>query len=148
MYLDPWMIWVALILVMIVAEVITVGFFPITLAVGALVALILSLFTDVVWIQVTVFLVSSITFFMFLKPLIEKLFPTKEGTKTAVDRLIGQTGIVISEIDNKANKGQIRVSGEVWSAKSTNDLVINEGSKVEIIQVNGVKTIVKEVKGV
>jgi len=148
MYLDPWMIWVALILVMIVAEVITVGFFPITLAVGVLVALILSLFTDVVWIQVTVFLVSSITFFMFLKPLIEKLFPTKEGTKTAVDRLIGQTGIVISEIDNKANKGQIRVSGEVWSAKSTNDLVINEGSKVEIIQVNGVKTIVKEVKGV
>jgi len=144
--IDPWMIWVALILIMIVAEVITIGFFPITLAVGGLIALLVSFITDVIWIQVVIFLISSIVFFMFLKPLVEKLFPTKEGTKTAVDRLTNQEGIVIKEIDNQKNTGQVRVSGEIWSARSKDGNNIKEDTKIEVLQVDGVKAIVKEVE--
>jgi membrane protein implicated in regulation of membrane protease activity len=144
--IDPWMIWVALILIMIVAEVITIGFFPITLAVGGLIALLVSFITDVIWVQVVIFLISSIVFFMFLKPLVEKLFPTKEGTKTAVDRLTGQVGIVVKEIENQKNTGQVRVSGEIWSARSKDGNNIKEDTKIEVLQVDGVKAIVKEVE--
>ncbi|MFP4456381.1 MAG: NfeD family protein [Clostridia bacterium] len=144
MSINPSMVWIIIILAMVIAEIITVGFFPITVAVGGIFALLISLITDVIWAQVLVFLFSSIIFFMFLKPLINKLFPPKEGTKTAVERLIGQTGVVISKIDNKKNIGQIRVSGEIWSAKSNDDnVIIEEDLAVEIIDVQGVKTIVK-----
>ncbi len=144
MSIDPWMVWIVIILTMIIAEIITVGFFPITVAVGGIFALLVSLITDVIWVQVLFFLLISVVFFMFLKPLINKLFPPKEGTKTAVERLIGQTGVVISKVDNKKNVGQIRVSGEIWSAKSNDDdVAIEEDIIVEVIDVKGVKTIVK-----
>ena len=41
-------------------------------------------------------------------------------------------------------KGQIKVLGQVWSAKA--DKVIDEGSKVKVLSMEGVKLIVEEVK--
>ncbi len=145
MFMQPWMLWLAIILVMVVAEVMTVGFFAITLAVGGIFALITSLITNSIWIQVAIFLISSIAFFFLLKPFIEKLFPTIGPAKTASDRLVGEKGIVIVEINNTQGTGQVKIFGEIWSASSYDDRIITKDTEVEVLSIKGVKTIVKEI---
>jgi membrane protein implicated in regulation of membrane protease activity len=144
MIFHPWMVWLAIILIMIVAEIMTVGFFSITIAVGGIFALVTSLITDLIWVQVAIFLIASIAFFFKLKPFMEKLFPIKTPANTAVDRLIGEKGIVIEDINNTLSTGQVKVQGEVWSASSYNNEVITKGSEIEVVVIKGVKTIVRK----
>ena len=47
------------------------------------------------------------------------------------------------EIDPFSNSGQIKVGSEIWSAKSVNDEKIAEGTEVEVLEINGVRAIVK-----
>ena len=64
--------------------------------------------------------------------------------KTNVDSLIGQTGLVTQDIDNLNAKGQVKVRGQIWTARSISDEVkLHEGQKVSIESISGVKVIVK-----
>ena len=68
----------------------------------------------------------------------------RELSPTNADRVLGHEGIVIKTIDPMDGKGQIKVLGQVWSAKA--DKVIEEGSKVKVLSMEGVKLIVEELK--
>jgi membrane protein implicated in regulation of membrane protease activity len=57
--------------------------------------------------------------------------------------LIGKRGSVLMEI-TPLTPGQVKVRGEVWSAKS-HEAVIEKGSVVEVINVIGCHIIVKQV---
>lgn len=145
MSIEPWMIWILVILVMTVVEIMTVGFFAFIIALGGVIALITTFFTDILWVQASVFLISSIGFFFTVKPFTNKLFPPKEAVRTGAARMIGQTGVVIVDIDNKLNEGQIRASGEVWSARSADACVrIEKDTIIKIININGVHAIVNK----
>ena len=50
---------------------------------------------------------------------------------------------VIVEINNSEDVGYVVVNGQEWSARSQNDEVIPDNSMVEIVEVTGVKLIVK-----
>ena len=41
--------------------------------------------------------------------------------------------------------GQIKIGTEVWSAKSEDESVIEENSKVEVVKIDGVKAVVKKI---
>ena len=55
--------------------------------------------------------------------------------------IIGKIGIVTKEI-TKTDIGEVKIDGKYWSAKA--DKKIKEGSKVEILAIEGVKLIVLE----
>ena len=58
--------------------------------------------------------------------------------------LIGKTGIVIKEINTLEGRGQVKVNGELWSAFTEDENVtINEGEKVTIESIAGVRLKVK-----
>ena len=50
----------------------------------------------------------------------------------------------ISKINNIEGTGQIKMDGEVWSAKSATDEDIPENTEIEIVEIDGVKAVVKE----
>ena len=56
---------------------------------------------------------------------------------------IGKKGIVTQTIDPISGKGQVKVGSEKWSAKSLNDSKIEEGLEVEVVEIDGVKAVVK-----
>ena len=60
--------------------------------------------------------------------------------------LIGKKAIVTESIDCTTGKGQIKFEGEVWSAKSKEQINIPAGSEVEIVSIEGVKAFVKPLK--
>lgn len=136
-----WQFWLILAGIFFIAEIITVGFLVFWLGVGALLTALVSIFTDNVIIQTTVFVISSSILIFCTRTLAKKL--SNEDTKiTNAYSIIGQTGIVTKDIfENEV--GQIKVGSEVWTANS--NIAITKGTQVRIISIDGVKAIVEPI---
>ena len=132
--------WLILFVILIILELCTINLTTIWFAFGALLAYVTSLFFDNVLIQTTVFLVVSVATLIFTRPIVKK-YLLKKPSRTNADMLIGQVGRVNKEIV-KDNVGEVKIDGKYWSAKSNKK--IKEGSKVEILSIEGVKLIVEK----
>ena len=140
-----WQFWLIAAGVFFVGEIITVGFLIFWLGIAALLTMIVSFFTSNLIIQTAVFVMSSAILIFATKPLVNKI-SKKETIPTNVFSIIGKSAIVIKDINCIDGTGQIKVNGEVWSAEGLNGIDIKEGSKVEIIEIKGVKAIVSPIK--
>ena len=135
-------VWLVLLIVFAVGEAVTVGLTSIWFAAGALGALITSTLTENLLIQIIVFLALSLVTLLLVRPLARKYFIPRR-VATNADRILGQEGIVTEDIDNLEAKGQVKVSGTVWSARSQRDEVpIPAGTRVRILRIEGVKVFV------
>ena len=140
-----WQIWLIASGIFFICEIITVGFLVFWLGVGALIAMLVSFFTSNIIIQMSVFVVSSGLLIFATRPLVNKI-SKKDVVPTNVYSLIGKKAIVTESIDCTTGKGQIKFEGEVWSAKSKEQINIPAGSEVEIVSIEGVKAFVKPLK--
>ena len=113
-------------------------------ACGSLLAMVAALLDVSIWGQLLVFILGSALLLASTRKWVSKL---KLGrVKTNADRIIGQQAVVIQTIDNQAAKGQVRVGGQVWTARSVEDEPILAGTQVEVVQITGVKVIVKKME--
>ena len=140
-----WQIWLIIAGVCLVAEIITTGFLVFWLAIGALISMVVSLFTDNILIQTATFVISSAILIFATKPFVKKFAKTKD-VKTNAFSIIGQNGVVTKEIDSINAKGQVKVDGETWSKERKNDIDIPKGTEVEVLEIKGVKAVVTPVK--
>ena len=137
-------IWLIAVVVFVVAEAATLGLTSIWFACGSLLAMVAALLDVSIWGQLLVFILGSALLLASTRKWVSKL---KLGrVKTNADRIIGQQAVVIQTIDNQAAKGQVRVGGQVWTARSVEDEPILAGTQVEVVQITGVKVIVKKME--
>ena len=137
-----WQMWLIASGVFFIIEIFTVGFLIFWLGIGALFAMLISFLTNNIIIQTTVFVISSGLLIFTTKPLVNKI-TKKEVIPTNVYSIVGKKGIVIEDIDWSTGTGQIKSEGEVWSAKTNEQINIPKGTEVEIESIDGVKVIVK-----
>ena len=136
-------VWLAILIVLVVIEIITLGLTTIWFAGGALVAFIASLLGAGIPAQIALFVVVSLLLLGGTRPYAVKHF-NKERIKTNAESLIGTYGIVLEDIDNLKATGTVQINGLEWSARSTDDSLITKGKEVLIEEISGVKLIVKE----
>ena len=140
-----WYIWLIMAGIFLIAEIITVGFLIFWLSIGSLFAMITSLFTDNLVIQTAVFVISSTILIFVKKPFVKKFATNKNPIKTNVYSIIGKNGIVTQDINPIEAVGQIKISGEVWSAISQDNQIIPKDTKIRVLEIKGVKAIVEPV---
>ena len=139
-------VWLAILVILVVIELFTMGLTTIWFAGGALVAACISIPGTPVTLQILVFLVVSALLLYFTRPVAVKYF-NRDRIRTNVESMIGRQAIVISEINNIEGIGQINTGGMEWSARSSyHNVVIPVGAVVTILGVDGVKLIVEERK--
>lgn len=138
-----WQFWLILSGIFFVIEIATVGFLVFWFAIGALFAMVVSLFTSNIAIQTTVFVVSSTILLFFTRKFVNKVTKKENEIQTNAYSIIGKRGIVTKDIDPIEGKGQIKVGTEIWSAKSADDRKIEAGIEVEILEIDGVKAVVR-----
>ena len=138
-----WVLWLIAAGVFFVVEMATVGFLVFWLGIGALLAMITSFITSNLAIQFAVFLISSTILIIFTKPLVNKFVKIPKEVKTNAYSIIGKKAMVIVPINNIEGTGQIKIDGDVWSAKSYNDEDIPRNAEVEIVEIDGVRAVVK-----
>ena len=141
----PSICWLVALVVLAVLEGVTVTLVSLWFALGALAALITSFFVDNIWIQFAVFLVVSLVTLLVIRPLAQR-YVTPKQVATNADRAVGAEGVVTQAIDNRAAKGQVTVSGTVWTARSDSEEPIPEGTPVRVLRIEGVKLIVTSIK--
>ncbi len=135
--------WLAVLVIAIIVEVITMGLTSIWFAGGALLAAIVAIVGGPLWLQAVIFVLSSLVLIAVTRPLAARYF-NKNLEKTNAESVIGRKAVVISAIDNLKGVGQVNVAGQEWTARTVEDgLVIPEGAVVEVVEIKGVKLIVR-----
>ena len=141
-----WVFWLIAAGIFFIIEMATIGFLVFWLGIGAILAMLTSFITDSILIQSLVFVITSTLLLIFTRPLVDKFIKVPKEIKTNAYSIIGKKGIVISKINNIEGVGQIKIGGEVWSAKSFENEDIPENTEIEIVEIDGVKAVVKEIK--
>lgn len=134
--------WFIAFVILLVIELVTVNLVTIWFAIGAVAAIITTIFTDSILIQSIVFVVVSVIALLITKPLINK-FKKFEVEPTNSDRVIGKVGEVTQKI-GKNKYGEVKVYGNTWTASSKQ--VINVGERVKVLSIDGVKLVVEKEK--
>ncbi|MCI5828165.1 MAG: NfeD family protein [Lachnospiraceae bacterium] len=138
-------VWMALVIIFLVVELITVGLTTIWLAGGALVAFILAAVGAGFWLQLVAFFVVSFVLIYFTRPFAMKYLNPRR-TRTNSEELIGTVVKVTERIDNRAAKGTALVKGLEWSARAvSDDMIIEKDTLVKVLRIEGVKLIVEPV---
>lgn len=115
-----WIIWLVIAAVLIAGEVMTTGFVLLWFGIGALVAAVLALLgVSSIPVQVIVFLIVSVVLVLASRTILEDWF--KSGSagrelKTGVDRMLGETGVVVEASRGPLSQAAVSVSGTVWTA--------------------------------
>ena len=142
--MEPIAIWLIILVVLILGEAVTVGLTFIWFAVGALGGLITAWLGGEIWLQVVIFLALSALALVLVRPVASRFLKTSHSPTNA-DRVIGKTAVVTEAIDNVEGKGQVNISGQVWSARSQHDVVIPVGAEVKVLRIEGVKVYVENI---
>ena len=134
--------WLIILVVLGLAEAATVTLVSIWFAFGALAALLVSLFCTNFWAQLVVFLVVSTLCLALMRPIARRKF-TPHLRPTNLDLLLGKDAVVTEDIDNLAATGQVKVGGQIWTARSETETPIPKGTVVKVLRIEGVKIIVR-----
>ena len=139
-------VWIALTVVFILLEAISVQLTSVWFALGSLAALIVTVCgVDSIPIQIAVFAAVSLASLILTRPLVKKLL-NKKVQPTNADRSIGQKAIVTEEIVNIEGKGAVKLNGTEWTARSAAaDDRIEKGAEVQVLKIEGVKLIVERI---
>lgn len=137
-----WQFWLIAAGIFFVFEMITVGFLVFWLGIAALITMVVSFFTDSLVIQTAVFVISSILLIFLTKPFVKKFMNSKDNLATNAYSIIGKNGIVTKDIDSTLGTGQVKIDGEIWSAKCLDEEFIAKGSNITVTKIDGVKAVV------
>lgn len=138
--------WFALAIVLLVVELATTQFVSIWFSAAALVTgIIKAIFGNLPlpW-QIVIFVALSAIAFATTRPLVKKLTQKSKKDKTNLDLIIGKTAVVTEKIDNIKETGAIKLNGLVWTARSSDDSVINVDEIVVFDEISGNKAIVSK----
>lgn len=138
-----WQFWLILSGIFLIIEILNVSFLIFWFSVGALVAMISSFFINNIIVQSVIFLIVSTLLLFVTKPFVNKILPKDNFIKTNSNSIEGKIGKVILDIEPVEGKGQVKISGETWSAKSADDTYISKDTEIIVEKIEGVKAIVK-----
>ena len=139
-----WLIWVVVAVVLAVGEILTPGLFflgPVALAAvsGAVVAAV----GGAVWLQLVVFVAASAASLGVLRPIARAHLHMPAAIRTGTAALEGAPAIVLQRVDGDG--GRVRIGGEEWSARAyMPDQVIEPGTRVEVMKIEGATALVYE----
>lgn len=136
-------VWIGALIAFIIIEALTVQLMTIWFALGSLAALIATLAGAGTALQIAIFAVVSLVALIVTRPLVKKFTGTKHSPTNA-DRCIGAPAIVTQRIDNLHETGSVTLKGTVWTARSADNGIIEEGETVTVRAIEGVKLIVEK----
>ena len=134
-------IWIVLAVLFAITEAITAQIVTIWFVLGSVAAIIACAAGANTAVQVILFAGVSLLSLVIARPIFRKKLKTK-AEPTNADRYIGEKAIVLETIDNTSGTGEVKVKGIVWTARSGDGSVIEKGSAVTVIRIEGAKLIV------
>ena len=122
----PWIVWLVIGALLIIAEMATLTFHLLWLGIGALAAMVVSLIApDLIWLQTLVGCFVALLLTLFTKPLTRRFRAASKGYKNAFDDIVGKKGQVVEEIA-VGQLGMVKIDNEIWSATANEKIAAGE----------------------
>ena len=138
------LVWLGIIILAVIVEASTCALVSIWFIPAAVIALILSFFPIPLWIQIVVFVACSALLILFMKGIFKRTLGLK-AVATNADALIGEEAVVTEAINNLESQGQVKVRGQIWSARAFDkDTKYEKGEILNVVAIEGVKLICKK----
>ena len=138
----PWF-WVAVTIICVVIESLTLALTTIWFGISAFVMVFLA-FTPLPFpAQLFIFVALAMVLLIFTRPVVKQKINQKK-IATNYERVIGQIAVVTKKI-TALDKGAIKLNGMEWTAAVREDIVLEEGSKCIVEEIAGVTAYVKSI---
>ena len=143
-------IWIVFGIILMIAEIFTMGFFLFWFGLGAFAAAFVGF--------LGVGLVGQFFVFAFVSGILAAMSRTifkkylhrtgKNELKTGVDALPGKIGVVTISSKGAMKEGAVKVYGSEWTAFPSDGVSeLKQGEKVEVVRIEGVSIYVKRISG-
>ena len=137
--------WLAIAVVLGVAEMFSLDLVLAMLATGALAGMATSLVTDLVAVQAVVALVVAVGMLAVVRPSLARRLHTGPELRLGHGKLVGTQGTVTETVTALA-PGRVRLGGEIWTAQPYDEtLSIEPGETVEVFEIRGATAFVHPV---
>ena len=145
--MENWLIWLIVTAVLIIIELFTSLVATFCLAVGCLLAMVVSLFSMGIEGQLVALIVGTVVAFVAFAPAVRRWQKRRDeargiGGASNMDALKGRVVEVI-EIIPEYGVGRVRVDGDRWQARCAENCEIPVGARVRIV---GYDSIILEVE--
>ncbi|MGL4394080.1 MAG: NfeD family protein [Brevinema sp.] len=137
--------WWGVALVLFILELITPTTILIFPSIAALVTGVFAMKFDSLFAQVIIFFGLTTLLFAMIRPFIKKN-TSPNNYQSGRDALIGKEVRVIETIDNTKDQGKVKISADIFPARSVDNVIIPEGSLVIVKEIQGIKLLVQERK--
>lgn len=136
--------WLALLVILLIIEIITVGLTSIWAAGGALAALLLNILGVPLAGQIIVFFVVTFVLLYFTRPFAVRYINTQR-VKTNYEGIIGKTIRITETVDNISQTGTAVVNGQEWTVRAEKDGdILEPDTLAKVVNIAGVKLIVRK----
>lgn len=140
-----WETWLALTILLGLAEMLSLDFVLLMLAAGAGVGLLAALLGAPLVAQVLLAAVAAVAALAVVRPTVVRRMHGGPELSLGHGKLVGQQGVVLERVTHQ-EPGRIKLSGEVWTAEPYDEtLVIEPGETVDVMQIRGATALVHPV---
>ncbi len=138
-------VWLALFVILLIVELLTVGLTSIWFAGGALAALVLELLgVDLIW-QIGAFILVSFVLVYFTRAFAVK-YVNAHHEKTNYEQAVGKIVRITQRVDDLAQTGKGILDGMEWTVRTDSKEVLEKDTLARVIRISGVKLIVEPYK--
>ncbi|MCS4276165.1 NfeD family protein [Mycetocola lacteus] len=141
-----WIAWLALILIFIIIEMLTLEFTFLMLAIGSFVGLLSGILRVEWWGQIIIAGIAGMLLILLVRPpLLRALQRGGDPTKSNMDAVVGQGGVVLETVS--AGTGLVKLSnGETWTARTVADgpgTALEPGTVISVALIEGATALVR-----
>lgn len=136
-------VWLVVALLLLVGEALTLSFVALYFGVGAVAAALAAAAGANIVVQVLVFAAVSVLSLVLTRGLVRRWMQRMPLVQSNAQTIVGERGIVTVPMAALGGRGQIKVGTEYWTARPADDGAIDEGVRVEVVELTGVTAIVR-----
>lgn len=137
---NPWVLWVALAVVLAIVEMMSLDLVLLMFAIGALGAAVVSAIGAPFWVAVLVFGAISLGLLFFARPPMVRRLHDGPTLVMGHDALVGRTALVLEPVGPRG--GRVSLGSEVWSARTEGDLHIDTGAEALVTRIDGATAVI------
>ena len=138
-----WAIWLIVAAALVGVEVFSLTFLAGPLAIAAALAALAAVLGGGAVVQIIVFAVGAVGSLVIVRPIAVSHLRTAIPARTGAAALVGQNALVLERVD--ANSGQVKLAGEVWTARSYDgERAFEPGERVSVLEIKGATALVSD----
>lgn len=135
--------WILIAVAFAAGEVFTLSFFLAPIALAAVAAAVVAGAGGGLEIQLATFVFGSVFSLAFIRPIARRHLRVPHELRTGTAALVGTSAVVLERVDGDG--GQVRLGGEVWSARSFDETqVLEPGTRVTVLEIQGATALVSD----